>query len=396
MSAVKDLDVIVIGRGLLGSATARHLALENRKVAVIGPTEQHCLQSGEVFASHYDETRVQRVLAQDHLWTRMNLESVRSWLALQELTGINFYQENGCVYVNNFEDGYLKGAASLAKEFGLDIKSIESSADLKSVSPLFSIDGPVFGIFEPKLAGVINPRKLVNAQLQAFQNLGGIELNEIVTGVSRSNDRWLLETSAGLKYTTEKVVVAAGAFTNFFSLIPRTLDFYNKSEVVIISSLSESEYLKIRDMPSLLFEIETEDFDGIYVTPPTKRADGSYILKLGLNQKLDLDLSKHAAMKEWFERKNYTTFAPVLERELNKLFPQIYFLEKELKPCVISRTVTENPYIGEVEDGLFVLVGCNGYSAMSSDAQGRQMAALVTNGRFDDGYLEENFKVVFK
>jgi sarcosine oxidase len=101
-------------------------------------------------------------------------------------------------------------------------------------------------------------------------------------------------------------------------------------------------------------------------------------------------------MREWFTRQSYTSFAPVLERELNKLFPQISMLERELKPCVISRTVTENPYIGEVEDGLFVLVGCNGYSAMSSDAQGRQMAALVTNGRFDDGYLEENFKVFFK
>ena len=396
MSAVKDLDVIVIGRGLLGAATARHLALENRKVALIGPTEQHCLQSGEVFASHFDETRVQRILAQDDLWTRMNLDSAKSWLALQNQTGINFYRENGCIYINNFLDGYLKGAASLAKEFGLDIKSIESSDDLKSFSPWLSIDGPVFGIFEPKLAGLINPRKLVTAQLQAFQTLGGLELNEIVTGVSRSNDRWLVETSAGLKYSTEKVVVAAGAFTNFFNLIPRALDFYNKSEVVIVSTLSESEYLKIRDMPSLLFEIETEDFDGIYVTPPTRRSDGSYLLKLGLNQKLDVNLSSHAAMREWFTRKSYATFAPVLERELNELFPQISMLEKELKPCVISRTVTENPYIGEVEDGLFVVVGCNGYSAMSSDAQGRQTAALVTSGCFDEGYSEENFKVVFK
>ncbi|MEY4037183.1 MAG: hypothetical protein RL201_564, partial [Actinomycetota bacterium] len=32
-------DVLVVGRGLLGSAAARHLALENLKVALVGPTE---------------------------------------------------------------------------------------------------------------------------------------------------------------------------------------------------------------------------------------------------------------------------------------------------------------------------------------------------------------------
>ncbi len=63
---------------------------------------------------------------------------------------------------------------------------------------------------------------------------------------------------------------------------------------------------------------------------------------------------------------------------------------------MISRTVTENPYIEEIAKGLFVAVGCNGYSAMSSDAQGRQAAALVTNGIFDIGYTKENFKAAFK
>ncbi|MEY3127769.1 MAG: hypothetical protein RIS06_325, partial [Actinomycetota bacterium] len=63
---------------------------------------------------------------------------------------------------------------------------------------------------------------------------------------------------------------------------------------------------------------------------------------------------------------------------------------------VISRTVTENPYIGEVDSGLFVLLGCNGYSAMSSDAQGRQAAALLTSGTFDEGYKESDFLLVYK
>jgi sarcosine oxidase len=192
------------------------------------------------------------------------------------------------------------------------------------------------------------------------------------------------------------VLVAAGSFSNYFNLLPRQLDFQNKSEVVIMAKLSEEDFLKMKDMPSLLFEKKVEEFDGIYLTAPTQVEDGSYIMKMGLNQKIDRDINDQAAMEDWFALGDYRDFAPVLERELRKLFPEIEFLETHLKACVISRTATENPYIGEVDSGLFVLLGCNGYSAMSSDAQGRQAAALITRGRFDDGYMESDFKLVYR
>ena len=122
-----NFDVLVIGRGLLGSAAARHLALENLKVALVGPTEEENLKSRRVFASHYDNTRVQRVIAQNELWTRLNRDSVNSWSDLQDLTGIEFYQPNGCIYINTFRDSYLAGVAGIAEEFGMKFQPIASS-----------------------------------------------------------------------------------------------------------------------------------------------------------------------------------------------------------------------------------------------------------------------------
>lgn len=56
-------DVVVIGRGLIGSATARHLVKNGELVCLIGPGEpvNHRTLTG-VFGSHYDSGRIVRVL----------------------------------------------------------------------------------------------------------------------------------------------------------------------------------------------------------------------------------------------------------------------------------------------------------------------------------------------
>ena len=396
MGVASSFDALVVGRGLLASAGARHLAIENSNVALIGPTEEQCRQSKKVFASHFDNTRVQRILAKDELWTRLNLDSVRSWKSLQDQSGIVFYQQNGCIYVNNYEDGYLKSASKIAKDFDLRFENIRNAEDLKAISPRLSIAGDIFGIYESSLAGQINPRALVTAQLKTFAEHGGTEINDLVIEISHTKGGWLLKTHSGQSHFAKKVLVAAGAFTNYSNLIPRPLRFENKSEVVIMAGLSLDDYLQMRNMPSLLFEIDLEEFDGIYLTAPTMAPDGRYVLKMGMNQKLDLNLDDQSAMHDWFSGDGHKSFAPVLERELRNPFPTVSFLETNLKKCVISRTFTKNPYIGEIQDGLYVVHGCNGYSAMSSDAQGRQAAALLTSGTFDEGYKESDFVLVYK
>jgi sarcosine oxidase len=396
MVSGESFDAIVVGSGLIGSAGAKYLAAMGLRVALIGPTESQSKESAKVFASHYDISRVQRVIAQDDLWTRLNLESTSAWKDLEISTGVSFFQPNGCVYLNDHEDSYLKSAEKMAKKFSLNFKQINGRDQLREKLPHVEIGESVFGIYEGASAGLIQPRKLILAQLSAFRSFGGQEIQEVVVDLQKVDGVWTATTDSGNQYSSKKVLIAAGAFTNFFNLLPRRLNFQNKSEVVITAELTDSDFEKLSGMPSILFEIRREDFDGIYLTAPLQLEDGRKVLKMGLNQSLDLNLDRHEEMVHWFQRESFREFAPVLERELFKLFPTIEFLKSELKPCVISRTVTESPYIDEAEDGLFVAHGCNGYSAMSSDAQGRQGAKLLVTGNFEEGYKASDFKLVYK
>jgi sarcosine oxidase len=396
MVSRESFDAIVVGGGLIGSAGAKYLAQMGLRVALIGPTESQAQELGKVFASHYDISRVQRVIAQDDLWTRLNVESTSAWKDLEISTGISFFQPNGCVYLNDHEDEYLKSVDKLAKKFSLNFNQINGRAQLREKLPHVGIGDSVFGIYEDASAGLIEPRKLILAQQTAFRMFGGRKIQEVVVDLQKVDGVWTATSDSGAQYSAKKVLIAAGAFTNFFNLLPKKLKFQNKSEVVITAELSESDFEKLSGMPSVLFEIRREEFDGIYLTAPLELEDGRKILKMGLNQALDLNLDRHEEMVQWFQRESFREFGPVLERELFKLFPTIEFLKTELKPCVISRTATESPYIGEIEDGLFVAHGCNGYAAMSSDAQGRQGAKLLATGKFDQGYKESDFLLVYK
>ncbi len=396
MVSGESFDAIVVGGGLIGSAGAKYLAEMGLRVALIGPTESQAKESGKVFASHYDISRVQRVIAEDDVWTRLNVESTSAWKDLEISTGVNFFQPNGCVYINDHEDEYLKNVDKLAKKFSLNFNQVNGRDQLREKLPHVEIGESVFGIYEGAGAGLIQPRKLILAQLTAFRTFGGREIQEVVVDLQKVDGVWTATTDSGAQYSAKKVLIAAGAFTNFFNLLPKKLKFQNKSEVVITAELSESDFEKLAGMPSVLFEIRRDEFDGIYLTAPLELEDGRKILKMGLNQALDLNLDRHEEIVQWFQRDSFREFGPVLERELFKLFPTIEFLKTELKPCVISRTATESPYIGEVEDGLFVAHGCNGYSAMSSDAQGRQGAKLLATGKFDELYQESDFQLVFR
>ncbi len=93
-------DIAVNGKGLIGSAAARHLAASfpDLKICVIGPDEPQNRKAHDgVFASHYDQGRITRVLDPSPLWGHLARESIKQYPFIENASGIQFHHRVGCL-----------------------------------------------------------------------------------------------------------------------------------------------------------------------------------------------------------------------------------------------------------------------------------------------------------
>ncbi len=214
-------DVIVIGAGLVGSAAARHLAGVGADVAVVGPAEPENAQSAAVFASHYDQGRVQRLIGFDELWTRLSVESAAAWPELERLTGMTVHDPVGCLYLAHHRDSYLREAPGIAAQFGLQHRMIDGAAAAAAIAPQMCVPDGVVGLFESGPAGSLNPRAVVSAQLRAAEQAGGTVFRDVVTALRRERGITEVTTASGEVHRAGKVVVATGSFTDASALLGR-------------------------------------------------------------------------------------------------------------------------------------------------------------------------------
>src|SRR5919108_2191049 len=98
--AERQYDYIVVGKGLMGAAAARHLSAHSPSVALVGPDEPADRPShGGVFGSHNDEGRITRILDRDRIWALLAQRSIARYRDIEERSGVPFYHEVGHLMV---------------------------------------------------------------------------------------------------------------------------------------------------------------------------------------------------------------------------------------------------------------------------------------------------------
>ena len=404
----KDLlkfDVAVIGLGAMGSAACRHLSQGPNSVVGIGPGEPTDLKIHTgVFASHYDEARLTRIVDKDDVWSKLAARAIDSYPSIEDESGIKFHHPVGSLRVTPFHKqprDSLAAAYEVAKRNGAVVELLENGGELKARFPYFHFEERHAGVIERGGAGYVKPRAMVKAQLECAGRHGAHIVPETAVEIEATDDGVVVTTDGGRVISASKVLLCTDAYTNL--LLPgKELSLQTFLVSVVLAEVGKEEMENLTGMPSIIWLLDNHPvFHSVYACPPVLYPDGKQYIKIGGSEWKPHATSKPEDIVQWFHGDGRPEETESLQKILTQLLPQTRFNSFQRKSCIVTYTATNYPYVTAMdgkpspEAQVFVCTGGCGAAAKSSDEIGRMGALLVGHGVWKYDMEEQKFAAVF-
>ena len=378
-----DFEYAVVGAGLIGSAAGRYLSQQSGSVAIIGNAEPADWQAhSENFGSHYDQGRIARGLDASPLWSELAIASMEAFGEIEEKSRIKFFHEAGALQVGpspQKTDDYIAKTAAVGFAHNVDFQNY-TAEQFGLVRPEMTFPSGYAVLHEPAMAGYVNPRELLQAQLNIAVGQGASLIREQVNGVSTQSNGVTLTLSSGSRIEASKVLVAAGAWSEF--LLGQKFGFEIHPRTILLAHLNQPEAERLANLPSVVFYagMPHPDLTGVYMLPPVRYPDGEIYLKIGGKLK-DLHEPKSAdELNRWFKTDGSAKEAAALKQSIYEIVPGLQAEEIIYRPCAVTYTTDSFPLWKELEENrLFICAGGCGAAAKSSNEIGRRAALMLLN-----------------
>ena len=196
-----DVEVLVVGAGVMGAATARALARRGREVLLLERFEV-----GHDRGSSHGASRVFRLSYDDPTYVRMAQEALPLWRELEDESGRSVLRTTGGVDVGS---GAIANAPAL-EECGASYERMDGRAASERF-PTFSFPPDVPALFQAD-AGIVRAESAIRAFVDSA-TAHGAELREEtrVVGLAPNDEDVTVETEAEA-FRGRAVVVTAGAW----------------------------------------------------------------------------------------------------------------------------------------------------------------------------------------
>lgn len=219
----KTFDVIVVGLGAMGSATAYQLAKRGAKVLGLDR-----FAPPHAFGSSHGDTRITRLACGEGAeYTPFARRSNEIWRELEPVSGQTLLVHNGLLVISgkgpraqtHGNAGFLQTTIDAANAHKVPHELL-SDADIRRRFPAFGVADGDSGYFEPT-GGFLHPKACIKAQLDEARRLGAtLNTDEIVRGFEASSGG-VTVTTTRRTYSAGQVVISAGAWLP--TLLPKSM-----------------------------------------------------------------------------------------------------------------------------------------------------------------------------
>ena len=217
----QSYDVIVVGGGPVGAATARELAEAGRKVLLLdrGGNQGEGWRAAAGMLAAQSGTHAEDPLFEMGIAGRERYAELAP--VLRERTGIDigFWQEGiARVAADDADAASLRSQVAWQRQQGHVVDWFDAS----EVRARWSWLGPTHGVlWAPRDAAVV-PERLVEALTKDAERLGATVVRDQVTAIDRRGDR-VTGVTGRQSYAAPEVILAAGAWSRQISGLPRPL-----------------------------------------------------------------------------------------------------------------------------------------------------------------------------
>ncbi|HEY5723889.1 MAG TPA: FAD-dependent oxidoreductase [Allosphingosinicella sp.] len=166
-AAVRPADTIVVGAGVFGAWTARHLQRLGRRVMLLdawGPAHARASSGGE--------SRLTRgSYGADLVYTDMALESLAEWSALSARAELPLFHRAGILFFFPTREDYVDRTIEVHRRLKLPTELLDRR-QLDRRFPQIDFDGIQLGLYEPQF-GALMARRSVQTLVAEFVAAGG-------------------------------------------------------------------------------------------------------------------------------------------------------------------------------------------------------------------------------
>lgn len=198
-------DVIVVGAGVMGAATAYHLARRGRRVLLL---EQFAI--GHERGSSHGHSRIFRLAYDSADYVRLAQAALPLWRELEQDSGAELLRLTGGLDIAEASSPALAATRATLTELGVPVEQLDRAAAARRF-PQFAFGEETAGLFQAT-SGILDATGCVLALVEQARRRGAAVRDETPALAIRPGPRGVEVRTADATYGADRLVVTAGSW----------------------------------------------------------------------------------------------------------------------------------------------------------------------------------------